>query len=635
MEGLIISTMLLPLIGGLGSFVFRHKRWTSWPGTIAVGTSMIAALVLLFKDNQQTWRFEWLPGFELGWQIDRICAAFSALVLLISFLVHLFSIVYMGHDKAKGRYFGFLGFFTFSMIGLLWADHLLLLFVFWELVGFSSYLLIGFWFETTENATSGRYAFVMNRVADTGLLSGILLLGLGQGTFFISSLPETQVSVLISILLIIGAFGKSAQGPFFTWLPRAMAGPTSVSALIHAATMVAAGVYLLVRIFPILADTALLVLGWVGAITALIAALTALTQYDIKKVLAYSTVSQLGYMVMGVGVGAPDAAFFHLWTHAFFKAGLFLSAGAVIHYMHHIGHHHTAQDMRAMGGLKKPLKWTFIAYTICSMALAGLPFFTGFLSKEGILLQSVHSAQTFGILGALMPVIGLFTAMLTAYYMMRQWLLVFFGEYRGDHLQYAYKEPLLSYLPLLVLAIGSIGLWYSLNPFAHHIALLKALFPQGYLTEHPVSWLGPTSIALAAIGLSIAYWLFKPATLKLDQSSRFEALQAVSLHAFFVDRLYQVTVVKGYEKLARITSWVDRRVIDRLINGLGVGTVLLSKAMDLVDKLVVDGVVRLVSTISYYTGNFVRLFHANRVQLHFFWALIALLIVILSSQLWW
>jgi NADH-quinone oxidoreductase subunit L len=633
-NGLIILTMLLPLFGGIASYWVRSKKWTAWPVTISVGISLIISVILMEQEVQGIWRFEWLTGIELGWQSDRLSLAFVALVLFISLLVHLFSWVYMKHDSSKSRYFGFLGLFTFSMVGLLWSDHLLLVFIFWELVGFSSYLLIGFWFSEENNATSGRYAFVMNRMADTALLSGILLLGLGEGHFFISEFSDVQVSGLISVLIVIGAFGKSAQGPFFTWLPRAMTGPTPVSALIHAATMVAAGVYLLVRMHPIMADISLQLLSWVGGITAMVSALAALTQIDIKKVLAYSTVSQLGYMVMGVGLGAPEAAFFHLWTHAFFKAGLFLSAGAVIHYMHHIGHHHMAQDMRAMGGLRKTLRWTFVAYTICALALAGLPFFSGFISKEGILLQAVYQANSLGGLTILLPMIGLFTAMLTAYYMMRQWLLVFFGNYRGDHLQYEYKEPLFSYLPLLLLAAASFGVWYNLNPFGHHNYFLNWLYPDELLMGTTYLWLPLLSIALVMIGMGIGYLRYRSAQAPIERMEVNSSMRAVTLNAFYIDRFYQEVIIKGFLRIGELVSWFDKNVIDRMINSLGVFTVLIAKVADLVDKLIVDGVTKLASWVSYQVGNFIRLFHSSRVQVHFFWALLALLVVILSSQLW-
>ncbi|MFT4737529.1 MAG: NADH-quinone oxidoreductase subunit L [Cyclobacteriaceae bacterium] len=635
---LIILILFLPAIGGLFGYFLARRRWQAIPVLIGTSLALIPAMAVWYTCDFALWRFEWLPGMELGWRLDRLSITMVLVVLAVSILVQIFSVKYMSSDQSKARYFAFLGFFTSSMLGLLLADHFLLLFIFWELVGFSSFLLIGFWWQNANNSTASSYAFIMNRVADAALLGGLIWLGIVTDNFFFSDLTE-DTTFWISILLVIGACGKSAQGPFFTWLPRAMAGPTPVSALIHAATMVAAGVYLLIRVSPILPSITLSMLVYIGAITALLSAITAVAQRDIKKVLAYSTISQLGYMVMGIGAGAPEAAFFHLFSHAFFKAGLFLCAGSVIHYMQDLGHHERAQDMFAMGGLRKPLFLTFLVFTICALALAGLPFTSGFLSKEGILVSLHLWAKSQGGMAYLILVSGLVTAGLTAYYMTRQWLLVFFGVYRGEHLQYATRESPTMYAPLIFLALGSMWFWYAPNPLSHDVQFVQLIFGQKDI-EYPV-WLAPAALALFAIGSITAYRRFsfvRDRKVETEQTvSRLAApthrYQLLAVHAFYVDAFYERLVYVGYQKLSRTTSWIDRKIIDRFILAISVFVVLLSKLVDLLDKLIVDGLVVAIAKLSHHMGNFVRLFHASRVQLHFVWAVTAVLLLLIGLQI--
>ncbi|NTW48161.1 MAG: NADH-quinone oxidoreductase subunit L, partial [Chlorobiales bacterium] len=402
-----------------------------------------------------TWNFTWLdfgnvPGvgplqIKMGVLLDSMTSIMLVVVTLISFLVHLFSTGYMAGDKRYGRYFAFLGIFTFSMIGIVLSDNLFSIYIFWELVGLSSYLLIGFFFEKDSAADAQKKAFLTNRIGDIGMWLGILILysqfhtfgyqeifdNIRDGKFHLSEGWLTAAG----ILLFFGCVGKSAQFPLHVWLPDAMEGPTPVSALIHAATMVAAGVYFVARIFVLLTPDALHFIAFTGAGTAFMAATIAITQNDIKRVLAYSTVSQLGYMVMGLGVGSYAPAFFHLVTHAFFKACLFLGSGAVIHATHH------EQDMRWMGGLRKDMPWTFATFSIAMLALSGLPLTSGFMSKDAILAGALGFASVEGGIFYLIPVFGFGAAMLTAFYMGRQMWLVFFGENRahlkpaevGDH----------------------------------------------------------------------------------------------------------------------------------------------------------------------------------------------------------
>ncbi len=500
-----IIALLLPLV----SFVFliftnkKLPREGDFIAAGAVGVSLILSLYIFFQvvvgeynpDYSLTWNFTWIdfgdvPGvgplqIKMGILIDNLTAIMLVVVNLISFLVHVFSMGYMAGDKYYGRFFAYLGIFTFSMLGIVLADNLLAIYIFWELVGLSSYLLIGFFFEKDSAANAQKKAFMTNRIGDIGMWLGILILysqfhtfgyeeifqGIQDGRFTMSEGWLTAAG----ILLFCGCIGKSAQFPLHVWLPDAMEGPTPVSALIHAATMVAAGVYFVARIFVLLTVDALHVIAIIGAFTAFMAATIAITQHDIKRVLAYSTVSQLGYMVMGLGVGAFAPAFFHLVTHAFFKACLFLGSGAVIHAAHH------EQDMRWMGGLRTKMPWTFATFTIAMLALAGLPLTSGFMSKDAILAGALGFAAVEGGLYYLIPALGFMAALMTAFYMGRQMWLVFFGENRAhlkpedphddhhhghdDHHGHEIHEVSWEMrLPLVILAALSVFFVYSINP---------------------------------------------------------------------------------------------------------------------------------------------------------------------------
>jgi len=453
---LSIVVLLLPLLSFVILIFFNRKlpRRGDFVGVGILGTAFAISATIFWQVVVQAydpafrvaWDFTWIdlgtvPGvgplqIKMGIVIDNLTSIMLAMVTLISFLVHLYSTGYMKGDKNYGRYFAFLGIFTFSMLGIVLSDNLFSIYIFWELVGLSSYLLIGFFFEKQSAADAQKKAFLANRVGDIGMWLGILILysqfhtfsfqeiyaNLAAGKFGLSNGWLTAAG----ILLFMGCVGKSAQFPLHVWLPDAMEGPTPVSALIHAATMVAAGVYFVARIFIMLTPDALHVIAFIGACTAFMAATIAITQNDIKRVLAYSTVSQLGYMVLGLGVGAYSAALFHLVTHAFFKACLFLGSGAIIHATHH------EQDMRWMGGLSKKMPWTFATFTLATLALAGLPLTSGFLSKDAILAGAIGFANVEGGgIFYLIPVLGFFSAMLTAFYMGRQIWLVFFGENRA------------------------------------------------------------------------------------------------------------------------------------------------------------------------------------------------------------
>lgn len=639
--------LLLPLLGGLLTFLGGKTmiRRTALLGMIP-GMVFAAWLLVATYDQPLQIRWDWFPGYTFGWHIDHVSAVLIGLVYLISFLVHVFSMHYLQHDSALPRYYAKLGFFTTSMLGLLAADHLLLLFIFWELVGFSSYLLIGFWYRDPDKAKSAREAFMVNRVADAGLLIGVILMVVVIEQPFLSELTPVTSSPLVHLAglgLLIGALGKSAQFPFFGWLPKAMAGPTPVSALIHAATMVAAGVYLLFRVVPVLSPLVMGITAMLGAITALMAAVAALSQHDIKKVLAYSTISQLGYMVLGVGVGAYQAALFHLWTHAFFKAGLFLAAGAVIHYfheLHHDEHEFDAQDMRNMGGLKKVLPVTHLVYLICGLALSGLPFFSGFLSKEGILSGSWIWASQTGLWAYLVTDMAFLTAFLTPIYIGRQILLVFYGVPRSVIKPLASIEPFWKVkLPLVILAIASIWVFSAVSPFNPTGWWLQVyLFadevfhaPEGFEFIETLTFV--ISIVLSVAGLALSYWLFRPAKSPAYASAKTPTswYGKVSWNGWYMAEAY-AGVARVYGLCTGFCAWFDRKVIDRLVNAVGVGSVVLSKAAAIFDREIVDGLVNLLAWLSNLLGRIFTGVQSGKVQHQLVWMVVVLLAILLWFQ---
>ena len=574
------------------------------------------------------------------------------------------------------------------------ADNLFVIFCFWEGVGLASYLLIGFWYSKPQAAAAAKKAFLVNRIGDIGFLLALLILYAQFRTLDLAALlqlmPASYVesgdwqaiwpgaagalpAVLLTVAglgLLMGAIGKSAQFPLQVWLPDAMEGPTPVSALLHAATMVAAGVYLLSRVFPLLTPVVLDVAAFIGATTAFMGAFAAFSQHDIKKVLAFSTISQLGYMVMGMGAGAYDASLFHLLTHAFFKAGLFLSAGAIIYALHTAAHdthtHFDAQDMRNMGGLRVRMPFTFTIYLICMLALAGLPVLSGFLSKDAILTGTLGWASVarrqWGILAWLVPLAGFTTALLTPVYMGRQLFLVFFGFNRlpeKSHGAYrAIREvPMLMRLPLLVLGTLSIGIWYSFEPFDFHQAWPMELFqvPQvavpGSLKEYLAAnrlfdmreaalryhtFTGVTSAVLVVVGLLLAYLIFHlfngRGAFYNDKFTYRNRLARLSNSNWHLDAIYRRTFVAFGESVMRFANWLDRKVIDRTIDLVGIFGVVLGHVMFWVDRTFVDGTVNASVWVAGQVGNFSRSM-GGRVQQYLLIMLAGLLAVLLWMYL--
>jgi len=488
---LSIVILILPLLG----FVFlifwgkRLGRPSGFIGTSILGIDLLLAIFVAFirlvyypDAAMHQYKFTWLSigtnNISLGVGLDNLAAIMLVVVTLISFLVHLFSLEYMREDQRFSRFYAYLGFFTFSMLGIVIANNFLNMFIFWELVGVSSYLLIGFWFEKDSAANASKKAFIVNRIGDLGFLFGLMTIYFTYGTFMFDEvfggihagiLPFDSGAWMtaIGIFVFLGAVGKSAQFPLHVWLPDAMEGPTPVSALIHAATMVAAGVYLTARVFPMFTADALLFIAYTGALTAFIAATIAITQYDFKRVLAYSTVSQLGYMVMGLGVGAFTSGFMHLVTHAWFKALLFLASGSVIHAMHHAMHHHNEhhmdpQDIRNMGGLRKTMPITYITFLFATIAISGIPLTSGFLSKDGILAGTLAFAQLSG--HWFIPVAGFGAALMTAFYMFRLTIISFHGKPKTHIAGHTHENNGYITIPLVILAVLTFWFFYSLNP---------------------------------------------------------------------------------------------------------------------------------------------------------------------------
>jgi NADH-quinone oxidoreductase subunit L len=586
---------LIPLLASVINLFWGRalgRRFAGGLACAAVGASFALAFQVfwqlprgaMFRDVVYTWIQSGSFQANLSFQVDALTAVMLLVVTGIGFLIHIYSLGYMGHDESMVRFFVYLNLFIFFMLLLVMGDNLLILFVGWEGVGLCSYLLIGFWFHDHTNTIAGNKAFIVNRIGDFGFVLGIFLLvtELGRQGIWTLDFIELQKNVKmldpatitwITLLLFIGATGKSAQIPLFVWLPDAMAGPTPVSALIHAATMVTAGVYMTARLHFLFAAAPLTlsVIAWIGAATAFFAATIALTQNDIKRVLAYSTVSQLGYMFLALGLGAFSAAIFHLFTHAFFKACLFLGSGSVIHALG------GEQDMRRMGGLKAHMPRTYWTYVIATLAIAGAPFTAGFFSKDLILWQAFSHGSL------ILWGIGVFTAAMTAFYMFRQLFMVFHGEYRADdHAKaHLHESPAVMTLPLVILAIGSIFagwlgapeyLWGSrwdhwLEPVfgatqAHH----------GSVSAEVVVTL--ITLAIVGIGIYLAYLNYGRAGTQVDASAGERGpLYRLSLNKYYIDEIYDRVFVRPFTACSEFfAQFIDLRVIDGTVNGIAAAT---------------------------------------------------------------
>lgn len=596
---------LLPFIGflinGLGRNILP-KSLIAGIASLAVIASFAISLSIFFNFNSDqpviVNLFDWINVGSLkipfSFQVDQLSILMLLIITGIGSLIHIYSAGYMSHDAGFGKFFAYLNLFVFFMLLLVLGSNYVIMFIGWEGVGLCSYLLIGFWYTNGAYADAAKKAFIMNRIGDLAFLLAVFLIISNFGSVtFIDIFPKTlgiesngTVITLITLLLFFAATGKSAQLPLFTWLPDAMAGPTPVSALIHAATMVTAGIYMIVRsnILFALAPLTMDIIAIVGLLTAIIAAIIALTQTDIKKVLAYSTVSQLGYMFLGLGVGAFTGAFFHVITHAFFKALLFLGAGSVIHAMSN------EQDMRNMGDLKKKLPVTFLTMLIGTIAIAGLPPFAGFFSKDEILAHVFQHNK-------LMWVIGVIGALFTAFYMFRMMFLTFWGSFRGTEEQksHLHESPASMTIPLIVLAIlsmvgGFIGIPHALG--GHHwlneyltpiYGLSKDLIPALNLDHSTEFMLMGVSVLGVIVAIIFAYvkYISKGHVPVSDETER-PALAKISYNKFYLDEIYTALVQKPLDSLSRFLYKVfDLKIVDGIVNGLGKGAVEVSKTLRL------------------------------------------------------
>jgi NADH-quinone oxidoreductase subunit L len=591
---------------------------------------------------------------DLGILIDNLSAVMLVVVCMISALTHLFSTRYMENDPKYNKYFAYLGIFTFSMLGIVLTSNLLMMYIFWELVGFSSYILIGFWYEKPGPQYAMKKAFIVNRIGDIGFFTGILIIYTFTKTFnfheVFAAIEAGQLSggwlTAAGILVFCGAIGKSAQFPLHVWLPDAMEGPTPVSALIHAATMVAAGVYLVARTYVMMSADALTFIAYIGLITAFLAATIAITQNDIKKVLAYSTVSQLGYMILAIGVGSYTAGFFHLMTHAAFKACLFLGSGSVIYALHH------EQDIRQMGGLKKKMPITYYTFLMATMAISGVPLTSGFLSKDSILAGSWAFARLTGGINIIIPIVAFFVAALTAFYMFRLVLLTFHGEPKNqEKFEHAKESPKAMTIPLIILAVFSFFAFYSLNPVDSNVGWVAKYIPtpqsvvpaeqrfdfqntEGteesvYVEElHHVHYPAMAlSLILAGSGifLAFAFYFWK----KFDADKLMEKIKPLylfSLNKWYFDEFYDGYIVKGLIALTRAFRWFDNNIIDGIVNGTASVTQKSSSGTGKFDNSFIDGLVNFTGSFVMFFGLIFRKIQTGKVQNYIAYVLLGIII---------
>jgi NADH-quinone oxidoreductase subunit L len=621
---------LFPAIGFMINGLFGKslgKRVVSWVGPSVIGLSFLTSILIFFEliGRPPTERlfekviFDWVVSgsFQtvIGYQIDPLSILMALVVSGVSFFIHIYSVGYMHDDPGFTRYFTYLNLFVFMMLNLILANNFLLMFVGWEGVGLCSYLLIGFWYEKDSASNAGKKAFVVNRVGDFGFLLGMFLLFTSLGkqgiwtldfteVFANASKLDTRTVTAITILLFIGACGKSAQIPIYVWLPDAMEGPTPVSSLIHAATMVTAGVYMVARcnVLYSMAPISMAVVAIIGVATAIFTASIGFCQNDIKKVLAYSTISQLGYMFLGVGVGAYSAGIFHLMTHAFFKGLLFLGAGSVMHALS------GELDMRKMGALRKKIPYTFWTFFVATLAIAGIPGLSGFFSKDEILWQAFSSSHGYWLLWA----VAALAAGMTAFYMFRALFMTFFGESRVDHhvAHHIHESPKIMTIPLIVLAGlsvigGYIGVPHILGGANHVHEFLAPVLGGGAeaakahagisILSHAWASGGEggghgaalellmmvVSVVIALIGIGIAYLFYvKNPTLPKRTAEKWKRLYKLVYNKYYVDELYEILFINSLKNLGTgLWKGFDDFVIDGTINGIAYLIGVLSGAM--------------------------------------------------------
>ncbi len=586
--------------------------------------------------------FNWLVidsaiNIHLGLMIDSLTAVMLIVVTLVSLMVQLYSQGYMKGDPGYHRYYALLSLFTASMLGLVMVDNLLLMFVFWEMVGLCSYLLIGFWFHRPAAANAAKKAFIVTRIGDFGFLGAILLLLSQTGTLDIAQLHSLALAGVLTgtvltwaaIGIFLGAIGKSAQFPLHVWLPDAMEGPTPVSALIHAATMVAAGVFLVARMFPLFehSEVALLTVAIIGGLTAIFAATMGLVMTDIKRVLAYSTISQLGYMMLGLGVGGIAIGIFHLFNHAFFKALLFLGAGSVSHAT-------GTFDMRQMGGLRKVMPWTYATFLIASLSIAGIWPLAGFWSKDEILASSINNQP-------ILFYLAMVTVFMTAFYMFRVVFLTFGGQYRGgspaNHSPRPHESPSVMITPMVVLAVLAVGSgWFNVTGgFSRFLEPSETHVFQGFfgILAHPLPWV---SLILAGAGILLAYAIYSARWLSAERIGRlFEPFYVVFSNKYWFDELYEniiarIVLLKG---LFAGIKLFDSRFIDRGINAFFIENLVVRRffsGLKSFDNRGIDGAVNGVADTTVATGRVLRIAQTGQLQLYGMFIILGILAISLA-----
>lgn len=570
---------LLPLLSFIILVLFGRglKENGAYVGMVLSFIALVMAVLVLFErlaGADFKVQFDWLSlgdrVITMGYEVNQLNALMLVVVTLVSFLVHMYSKGYLtaADSHRLPVFYSYLGLFTFSMLGLVVSPNLLQLYIFWELVGVCSFLLVGFYYFKVEARAAARKAFIVTRIGDVGLFIGMILLFWQVGSFEYDVIFQTVADngitegmiTLTAILIFVGAMGKSGQFPLHTWLPDAMEGPTPVSALIHAATMVAAGVYLVATMFPLFSasPTAMTTVAVVGGITAIFAATIGLTQKDIKRVLAYSTVSQLGYMMLALGSAGYVAAVFHLTTHAFFKALLFLAAGSVIHAVH-------TQNIEEMGGLWKKMKTTGVLFLIGCLAIAGFPLFSGFFSKEEILLTTFADGR-YGLFA-----IALITALLTALYMFRLFFLVFVGQPRGDQ-KGVHESPAIMTIPMMVLGVLAVVAGFiHTHWFGTFLGdwLADSPWERGHTYLHDPGWIMPVAVLVSLLGIYLAWLIYGKKSISRERlAANYNGLYNLSYRKYYMDELYDRTFVKGTFVLSYLLYYVDKYIVELAVQGV-------------------------------------------------------------------
>lgn len=626
-ESLLIILLISPLVGFLinglfGKWLKGNEKLSGTIGALAVLVSLICSIIAFVMVNNGTTLpnevedgtiYEWISGgvlnINIGFHVDALTTVMLLVITGVGFLIHVYSIGYMHGDEGYTRYFAYLNLFVFAMLILVLGNNYLMMFVGWEGVGLCSYLLIGFWYEKQSATDAGKKAFIVNRIGDFGFLLGMFTLFAIFNTLdFTSIFSEAEAKsddgifgvnglVLASMLLFVGAIGKSAQLPLYVWLPDAMEGPTPVSALIHAATMVTAGVYMIARsaVLYNLAGTGVFV-AWIGILTALFAAIIALKQNDIKRILAYSTVSQLGYMFVGVGIGAYASGIFHLVTHAFFKGLMFLTAGSVMHAMAN------ELDIRKMGGLRKKLPITHATFLVGALAIAGAPLLSGFWSKDEILHSAWGSSK-------IIYIIGLATAFLTAFYMFRLIFVTFYGKSRVEPEvdSHVHESPAVMWLPLVILAVPAalIGLLLGVgghNSWFHHFT--EDVFPKADKAPGSVLLFMAISSIVGIAGIAFAWTRYKNRAPAAEPTN---ALQKLVANKFYVDEIYNTFIVQPIKNASHFLLWklFDVGIIDGIVNGVAalirvIGGLFRRLQTGVVQAYILSMVIGIVLFLAYY-----------------------------------